>query len=436
MKRCPKCSRTYTTDTQKFCTHDGVVLENADVGSETVRIEPSEISDQDAPTQAISRELVPSDFDPFKTVMARPDAPVTGASRSTQDLSSPSATLYPPAAKPPAPQSGSDQASPAPPQSYAPLPPPQSSPSAPTMALGSGPITASAPLPQPQPPPQSQSAPLPPQPLVAPPARKKSRLPLVLAILVVLLVLGGGVLGAAYFFVLRPMLARRTVAVEPSPSVQTSTPTIEATPNEVAQKDANVPPEPPAYSPPADAIEFVNSKENLDGKLAEHYLDFSFYYPNRWHKDPTTGIPGARNYVLVERHLPPDYTQESFAVAWSSSAAPVAENLALFHTMTENLSAQLAGKFPGYRKVSEGQTKAGVYDGYEFRFEGQSNNTDKGDLKLWGRVIFLPPQGSGKDGVTLLMLATSLAPELKSVDDVGVKGELPMMLTSFRFGKK
>jgi hypothetical protein len=104
--------------------------------------------------------------------------------------------------------------------------------------------------------------------------------------------------------------------------------------------------------------------------------------------------------------------------------------------MTENLSSQLAPKFPGYRKVSEGQTKAGVYDGYEFRFEGRSNNTDKGDLKLWGRVVFLPPQGSGKDGVTLLMLATSLAPELKSVDDVGVKGELPMILASFRFGKK
>jgi hypothetical protein len=35
-----------------------------------------------------------------------------------------------------------------------------------------------------------------------------------------------------------------------------------------------------------------------------------------------------------------------------------------------------------------------------------------------------------------LMLATSLAPELKNVDDVGVKGELPMLLESFRFGKK
>ncbi len=138
MKRCPKCSRTYTTNTQKFCTHDGVVLENAEVGSETVRIEPGELNDQDAPTKAISRELVPSDFDPMKTVMARPEGTAGDESRSTQDLSSPSATLYPPPAKPPAPLSGPDQASPPPPQSSAQPPPPQSSPSAPTMALGSG----------------------------------------------------------------------------------------------------------------------------------------------------------------------------------------------------------------------------------------------------------------------------------------------------------
>jgi len=295
--------------------------------------------------------------------------------------------------------------------------------------MGSGPITASAPLPQVAQPPQ--------QPSAAPPAKKKSRLPLVLGILVVLLAIGGGVLGAAYFFVVRPMLARRAVVVDtPPPPTPTPTPSVGAAPENIGQTDKPKAPEPPPYSPPADAVEFVNSKANLEGKLAEHYVEFSFYYPERWQKDPTAGVPGARNFAQVERRLPPDFTQENFAVAWNSSAAPVAENRALFHTLAENLSDQFKSKFPGYRKVSEGETRAGVYDGYEFRFEGESKGTVKGDLKLWGRVIFLPPQGGGTDGVTLLMLATSLAPELRSVNDVGAKGELPMMLESFRFGKK
>ncbi|MDX6402641.1 MAG: hypothetical protein QOH70_96 [Blastocatellia bacterium] len=429
MKRCPKCSRTYTTDTQKFCTHDGGVLEGVNVGGETVRIDSSQF-DQNAPTKAISSPLVPEagGFDPFKTIMARPQETVTEGPRDTKDISSPSATSPPASQPPPVPPAGSGQISQPPPQVSPPLPPQQ-----PTQRLvGSGPIAASAPLP-----PAPQLAQTPPPQVAAPRARKKSKMPLVLGILALLFLLGGGVLGLGYWFVVRPMLARRVVEVDTAlPPSKAPTPNVVATPADTGQTEKTVVAEPPAYSAPADAVEFINSKENLDGKLAEHYVDFSFYYPNRWDKDPTAGAAGATNFAKVERRIPPDFTQENFAVGSYVSAGSAEGDRAVFPGVAENLSSQLAKKFPGYRKVSEGVTKVGVYDGYGFRFEGMSKNTAKGDLKLWGRVIFLPPPEGGKDGVTLLMLATSLAPELKSVDDVGVKGELPMMLESFRFGKK
>jgi len=188
--------------------------------------------------------------------------------------------------------------------------------------------------------------------------------------------------------------------------------------------------------PPANAVEFVNSKDNLDGKLLEHYLDFSFYYPNAWQKDPTAGVSGASNFAKVERRIPPDFTQENFAVGWFSSSGSAATDSALFPNLAENMSAQLQPGFPEYRKVSEGPTKAGVYDGYEFRFEAMSRNTAKGDIRIWGRVIFVSPPNGGQNGATILLLATSLASELNSVDDIGEKGELPMLLQSFRFGKQ
>lgn len=434
MKRCPKCNRTYTTNTQKFCTHDGGILDAVDMGQETIRLDSSQLDD-DAPTKVISRELVSettAEFDPFKTVVSRPEGTVSVGPPDTQDL--PSTTLYPPAAQPPAPPAGSGQVSPASPQASAPPPPPPAAappprpPPLPTQRL-----VGSAPLP----PPTFAQAPA--QPTAPPPVKKKSKLPLVLGILVVLLVLGAGLGVAAYLFGPKIISALQSRRSNPEPSslpTKEPTPNIETTPDDVGKTNKDVVPEPPPYSPPADVVEFVNSSKNLDGQLAEHYVDFSFYYPNRWQKDPAAGTPGARNFAQVERRLPPDFTQENFAVAWNSSAAPVAENRALFHTLAENLSAQFEKKFPGYRKVSEGETKLGVYDGYEFRFESMSPNTAKGDLKVWGRVIFLAPVDGGKNGVTLLMLATSLAPELKSVDDVGIKGELPMMLASFRFGKK
>ncbi len=430
MKRCPKCNRTYTTNTQKFCTHDGGILDAVDMGQETIRLDSSQLDD-DAPTKVISRELVSettAEFDPFKTVVSRPEGTVSVGPPDTQDL--PSTTLYPPAAQPPAPPAGSGQVSPASPQASAPPPPP---PAAAPPPLPTQRLVGSAPLP----PPTFAQAPA--QPTAPPPVKKKSKLPLVLGILVVLLVLGAGLGVAAYLFGPKIISALQSRRSNPEPSslpTKEPTPNIETTPDDVGKTNKDVVPEPPPYSPPADAVEFVNSSKNLDGQLAEHYVDFSFYYPNRWQKDPAAGTPGARNFAQVERRLPPDFTQENFAVAWNSSAAPVAENRALFHTLAENLSAQFEKKFPGYRKVSEGETKLGVYDGYEFRFESMSPNTAKGDLKVWGRVIFLAPVDGGKNGVTLLMLATSLAPELKSVDDIGIKGELPMMLASFRFGKK
>jgi len=428
MKRCPKCNRSYTTDTQKFCTHDGGLLVAVDMGPETIRIDASQLGDE-APTKAISRELASevtggSDF--FKTVISRPEETTSERPANTADLKSPSTTLQPPA-QPPGPPGGSGQISPPPMSATLAASPPM-----PTMQLsGRGPTATSAPLPP------SQSAQLPAQPSVAPHA-KKSKMPLVLGILAVLLVLGVGVLGVAYFFVVGPMLAaRRVVVVEPPrPPTNEPTPNIQTTPNDLGNTNTNVVPEPPAYSPPADAVEFVNSTKNLDGKLADHYVDFSFYYPNRWEKDPTAGVPGATNFAKVERRLPPDFTQENFAVGWYSSAGSAEADRSVFPTLAEKLSAQFEKSFPDYSKASEGETKAGVYDGYEFRFQAMSRNTPKGDLKLWGRLIFLPPVDGSKNGVTLLMLATSLAPELKTVDDVGRKGELPMMLESFRFGKR
>ena len=493
MKRCPKCNRTYASGTQKFCTQDGGLLEVIE-GSQgdTIRIDSAQFKDtvEEAPTRAISRELASesAQFDPFKTVMARPEDTTGGRGRNTQDLVPPSGSLPPAQTSAPLP----------PPQTSAPLPPAATSASLPPLPAGSGsfgmpdsgtlpslpplpggqqqgadsasssadlertlytggaPPPPSQPLPPPQsqplpPPPQSQplpprpqSQPLPPQPQsqplpplaqgqAAPRAAKKSKLPLVLGLLAVLLVLGVGAVVVGYFVVL-PMLAKRTEVTRNEPTPQ---PSIEATPRSEPSAPVNEnPPEPPPYSPPPNAVEFVNSNAKLDGKLAEHFVDFSFYYPQSWQKDPTAGVAGAKNFAKLQRQQEENFPQEIFAVGWYASTGSDAADKASYPRLAEQRSAQFEKEYPEYRKISEGETKAGVYNGYEFRFESVSRGTDKGDIKVWGRVIFVPPTDGTKNGVTLLMLATSLAPELKKVDDVGVKGELPMLLESFRFGKK
>jgi hypothetical protein len=191
------------------------------------------------------------------------------------------------------------------------------------------------------------------------------------------------------------------------------------------------------FKPPADAVAFVNSKDNLDGKLAAHYFDFSFYYPRGWKKDPKAGVPGASNFVLVERSLPPHFTQENFAVGWYTSTGTFIGDLPTYPKRVEEFSSALAKQFPEYRKISEGPTKVNQMQGFEFRWEGLARGTEKGDVHLWGRVVFLPTGSEGDTaGATLTMFSTSLANELSGAEDVGERGEMPIILESFRFGKR
>lgn len=255
-------------------------------------------------------------------------------------------------------------------------------------------------------------------------------MPWVIAGVLLFLLLGGGVLAGAFFFIIKPRLdeaaerrpepvATPTVEVAPSPSVEVPSPTPEDT-----------------FVPPPDAVQFQNSASNLDGKLAEHYFDFSFYYPKSWQRDPKAGVPGARNFVKVERRLSPDSPQEDFAVGWYTSTGTFAGDLSNFPQRVAEVSAALAKAYPEYRKVSEGPTRVNSMDAYEFRWEGLSQG-DNGDIKLWGRVVFLPTGKEGDTaGATIVMLSTSLAPELSSVEDIGEKGQATVILDSFRFGKK
>jgi hypothetical protein len=264
------------------------------------------------------------------------------------------------------------------------------------------------------------------------PAKKKSKLPLVLGILAVLLLLGIGGAVAAFFLIVKPRLEK----LNPNPPVvarETKTPAA-SSPEAVAPSPEAKPSE-PEFVPPPDTTKFTNSAASLDGPLAEHYFDFSFYYHNSWLPDPKAGVAGSGNFAKVERRLPPDFTQENFAVSWYESKGTYEADLPQFPKQVEKYNTGLAKAFPGYRKVSEGPTKINSLDAYELKWQGLSKGTEKGDLQLWGRVVFVPSGvAESRNGAVLTMFTTSLAPELSSIEDVGTKGEMPVILESFRFG--
>jgi len=166
---------------------------------------------------------------------------------------------------------------------------------------------------------------------------------------------------------------------------------------------------------------YVNSKSDFSGKLADNYVDFSFDYPNAWQR-----VSDNSNFVKVEKKTTGGDTIENFAVGWVSGPKEMMPQFA------QQLSDQSAKGFPEYKKVSEGETKIGPYEGYEFRFSSHMT-TAEGEADVWGRIVLLPSE-AGRKGAALVMLASSASPDVHGPEDVGEKGELPIILNSFRFG--
>ena len=420
MKTCPKCNRTFPDEGQKFCTFDGGLLIAPQTFDPNATMRATSVDLNAASERPTSRDLP----DPNATIVENYPATValprnTGPTGQTTTVGGPdTADFTKPAPPPPAY---------VPPPSPPP-PPPAAPPSEPLQTVVTGPVAPTVVAPAPE-------APAPSAPLPAAPAapKKKSKMPWIIAGVLLFLLLGGGAIAAAFFFVVKPRLDEMSAqrhANENRPVVIANSNT--ATPEPTIEQPTPTPEE--TYSPPPNTVQFTNSKEGLEGALGEHYIDFSFYYPQNWE---LAKKPRAANFAEVERRIPPNLTQENFVVGWYTSKGTFIEDLPDFPKRVEEFSKRLADQFPEYRKISAGPTKVNKMDGYEFRWEGLSRGTERGDVHLWGRVIFVPTGNEGDTtGATLIMFTTSLAPELSSVEDVGTKGEAPVILDSFRFGKK
>jgi hypothetical protein len=191
-------------------------------------------------------------------------------------------------------------------------------------------------------------------------------------------------------------------------------------------------PTPPINTTPAvETKRFVNSREGRTGTLAENYIDFSFEYPATWQLDPTP----EPSFVRVERTNEDGNTIENFSVGWFRSTGPAAGNRELLSQVVNKLSEQISGNFPGYTKASEGPATLGHYEGYELRFRGAANKGTANELPYWGRVVVLPDPGGDNTGASVIMLATGHSSEVGSLSDVGAKGELPIVINSFKLGK-
>jgi hypothetical protein len=173
---------------------------------------------------------------------------------------------------------------------------------------------------------------------------------------------------------------------------------------------------------------YTNTKENLPAALQPNFVAFSFDYPKSFTVQPQSDV----NFIKVEKYATAGKgaTAENMAVGYTWFDPPSAQGDALYNKLLDDLGRQLSGSFHNYRELKRTpETVAGVKSRAAL-FQADFN--DPGHTLIWGKTIVVHPPGK-KNGVTILLLGTSLGRDIHSADDLGVKGESAEILRSFRF---
>jgi Flp pilus assembly protein TadD len=197
--------------------------------------------------------------------------------------------------------------------------------------------------------------------------------------------------------------------------------------------------ETPAQPLAAKSKTYRNQVEKLSKSHVEDFVPFTFSYPDSWELDPKAGTDQSPNVVKVMRNMDlgddGTYTQENFAVG-SCQVTGSGEVAKLgLQLLSQQFQAQVAKGFPEYKLSREGDMTLGQYAGYGFDFTSKLRHPTKDQVDCWGRIIFIAPSAIRQEhGLSIIMLATSEAPELKSLADLGVKGQLPVIINSFKVG--
>lgn len=173
---------------------------------------------------------------------------------------------------------------------------------------------------------------------------------------------------------------------------------------------------------------YQNSREGRTGNLAENYVDFSFDYPKTW--ELRTNDPDNVNFVTAERRVN-NTTWENLNVGYYRPAASEAENQTLYRQVLGQIEGQFSQQFRDFKKVNEGPTKIGAYAGHEALYAGWVEEGGK-RVDVFTRAVFIATPDATR-GVSLMMMGTSLCPDLDAPDDLGHEGELPLLLDSFKF---
>ena len=224
--------------------------------------------------------------------------------------------------------------------------------------------------------------------------------------------------------------------VTPDVAVPPDTPSVAGNPGDPPVQEIEVAPLPRNITQPPNTAYYQSNKQNLKGDLVRNFVGFSLYYPLDWKSGGSheSTEPNSRGkFVDIAKSTPDGKLREQMLSSYYPSAGTYDLDAAKFPQMVKEANETLKKLIPDYQMVSSGEIKInGGWRAYEVKFQGGAKSETGERFIVWGRRLFIPAASlSARNGYEITMLATSFADDVRSVDDVGVRGELGSILDTF-----
>jgi serine/threonine protein kinase len=234
-------------------------------------------------------------------------------------------------------------------------------------------------------------------------------------------------LGVWYYFLNRPA----NTDVVPPPAAENQDNSVNPDANLVQNPSVEIetPPLKRVVPQPPNTLYFENSRANLGAELAKNFLGFSLFYPKDWVK-----TSDENNFLDVSKNSPDGFAIKKVIITRYVSKGTFNEDKALFPALKEKSDGDLQKALKIYQVISAEETtiQNGRWKVFEVKFQGGLPGANGENISLWGRRFWIPVQRPGiKSGFVITILATSLASDVSSVDDIAANDELRQILETF-----
>ncbi len=239
-----------------------------------------------------------------------------------------------------------------------------------------------------------------------------------------------------YYFANRPA-EPKFVNVEPQiQQPQGNTKSAEQAEQSDIQKGiSEIPPPPRRIEQPPNTLYFENTKENLSKELLKYYRSFYLYYPKEWklNKFDKNRNKVDDKFIDISRNTADGIPIEQFMVSYYDSNGTLDLDLENFPEIIGKASEDIKNSpLPNYQLLDSGKINVNGWQAYEMKFQGEGTALSGEKIKLYGRRFYIPAaRATVKKGLVVTLLATSLSKDVKTADELGEKGDLKTILSTF-----